>query len=63
MSITSSVCIIGGDFIISLANKWKGDFAAAADWDHPRFGFDNYIVSNLDCLSLEVDQSDTQHRF
>jgi hypothetical protein len=28
------------------SNVPKANLKVAADWDHPRFGFDNYIVSS-----------------
>jgi hypothetical protein len=47
MLTTSKVCPVFNSPHVAPANKWKENLEVAADWDHPRFGFDNYIVSNL----------------
>lgn len=42
----------------------KANLDAAGDWDHPRFGFDNYIVSNSKPSALAaLINSNPSYRF
>jgi hypothetical protein len=38
-------------------NVSKANLKVAADWDYPRFGFDNYIVSSPSHTRLHVHHS------